>query len=113
MNPKWQIKIKQFNAKTAVTTLHGQQTSRNFTSKKVLMHLFVVKTAVRKHELTSTEIAEAAVIVDRDNLSQSLVLSVVRKIQFLFNREVIRLFFAETVLENSKERNNRFEPRFN
>lgn len=83
---------------------HGQQTNKNSTNKKVLTHLSVVRTAVRKREQTSTVTAEAvaAVIEARDNLSQLHAASVAHKTQFLFNREVTRLFFAETVLENNK-----------
>jgi hypothetical protein len=107
VNPKWQIKINKFNAKTAVKILLGLQMSKNSTNKKVLTHLSVVKTAVRKREQTLTETEEAEVIVARDNRSQSLVLSVVHKIQYLSNREVTRLFCAETVLESNKARNMR------
>ncbi len=106
MNHKWHNKINQFNVKTAVTNSTGLQTSKNFTNKKVLTHLSDAKIVARKLEQTLTETAEAVeeaeVIVVRDNLFQSLAANAAHKTQFLFNREVTRLFFAETVLENNK-----------
>ncbi len=106
VNHKWHNKINQFNVKTAVTNSTGLQTSKNFTNKKVLTHLSDAKIVARKLEQTLTETAEAVeeaeVIVVRDNLSQSLAANAAHKTQFLSNREVIRLFFAETVLENNK-----------
>jgi hypothetical protein len=68
VNPKWQIKIKQSNAKIAVKTLRGPRQSRNSTKKKVSTHQFVVKNAVLKHVLLLTTETEEAV-VERENLS--------------------------------------------
>jgi hypothetical protein len=61
VNPKWQIKIKQSNAKIAVKTLPGPHLSKNFTKKKVLTHQSVVKIAVLKHaHLLTTETVAGA-----------------------------------------------------
>jgi hypothetical protein len=68
VNPKWHFKIKQFNVKTADAILHGPQTNKNSTNKKVLTHLFVVKIVEQKLEqLTTTVVVDKE---DQDNLSQ-------------------------------------------
>jgi hypothetical protein len=69
------------------------------------MHLSDVKIVEQKLAQTLMEdAAVTVVIVARDNLSQSHVPNAVRKTLFLFNREVIKAFFAETVLESKEAR---------
>jgi hypothetical protein len=69
VNPKWHNKINKFNAKTAVVILHGLHQSKSSTNKKVSMHQYVAKIAVRKHEHHSTIETEAVEAV-KDSLSQ-------------------------------------------
>ena len=73
------------------------------------MHLSDVKIVEQK--LAQTLMGDAAMaeeeIEDRDNRSQSPVLNAARKTPFLFNREVIKAFFAETVLESKEARHKK------
>ncbi len=69
MNLKWHYKHKIFNVKTAEPSLLGLRKNKNFTKKKVLTHLSVVKIVGQKLVQTSTIMEEEAVEDKADNVS--------------------------------------------
>jgi neutral trehalase len=106
VNHKWHPKINKSNVKTAVAILPGQLKNKSSTSKKVLTHLFVVKTAVQKHAQTSITVEDT--VEDNENLSRLPVLTVEQKIQYLSSREATSRYFVVTVSEKANKANFSF-----